>query len=270
MALNVSLNTWRGLCAFLLIVIFLQFYLISNRESGGIPRMPGFPPRPESPAAPKPLRKPDNKHWGYQIERDSSNTGLSQAQCDLAFPDLYDEINRAISVWQKRKHKILPKDIEISWRKDGAIQVLIQDNQLRILQTKNTYQHEGYRKRTMYVLSQLHRALLGAAAAGESVPSVEFSITVDDISLIPNPQMDTHTIWAFTRKLKDRDQDRLWLMPDFNFFAAPPIGSSYLDMQRRAKVHDALIVDKIPRAVWRGVKWTNEKMRGSLLNLSEG
>lgn len=78
--------------------------------------------------------------------------------------------------------------------------------------------------------------------------------------------MDTHSIWAFTRRIVDGDQDRLWIMPDFNFFAAPPIGSSYHDMQMRAKLHDAPMVDKIPKAVWRGVKWTNENVRGHLLD----
>lgn len=150
--------------------------------------MTGFPQRPP-PSPPQPLKKkPQNGEWSYEPERDSRNIGLNRAQCDAAFPDLYYEIERAVEVWQKRKHQISQHDIEISWRKDAAFQVLVQDNQLRILQTKNTYQNDGYRKRTLYVLSQLHRALLGAAAAGEAVPDVEFAVTVDDKSLIPSTQ----------------------------------------------------------------------------------
>ena len=151
--------------------------------------MAGFPTRP-IPSSPKPLKQPKGKSdtWFYETERDARNIGFSQAQCDAAFPDLYYEIDRAVSVWQKREHTISQDDIEISWRKDAAFQVLIQDSQLRILKTKNTWQNEGYRKRTLYILSQLHRALLGAAAAGESVPNIEFAVTVDDISLIPNTQ----------------------------------------------------------------------------------
>ena len=253
---------------FLLVVVFGQFYLIFSKD-GSIPHMTGFPEIIPSHPSPERLKKPQKGEWSYEPERDARNVGLSRAQCDAAFPDLYYEIDRAVEVWQKRKHKISRHDIDISWRNDAAFQVLIEDNQLRILETKNTYQNDGYRKRTLYMLSQLHRALLGAAAAGEGVPDVEFSVTVDDISLIPNTQMDTHSIWAFTRRLVDRDQDRLWLMPDFNFFASSPIGSSYLDMQRRAKLHDKFIVDKIPKAVWRGARWTNAGMRGHLLDLTK-
>ena len=82
--------------------------------------------------------------------------------------------------------------------------------------------------------------------------------------------MDTHSICAFSRRLGDGDQDRLWLMPDCNFYASPPIGSSFFDMQQRAKKHDSRIMDKIPKVVWRGVKWTNEFVRGHLLDVTRG
>lgn len=183
-----SLNGWKGACVFLLVVILLQFYLIVSQDGAkGIPHMAGFPSRP-NPSSSRPLKQPHSDQWSFDTERDARNIGLSQAQCDAAFPDLYYEIDRAVSVWQKREHTISQDDIEISWRKDAAFQVLIQDNQLRVLWTKNTWQNDGYRKRTLYVLSQLQRALHGAAAAGEAVPDVEFAVTVDDISLIPNSQ----------------------------------------------------------------------------------
>ena len=249
-------------------VIFFQFYMLVSRDDS-IPRMKGFPARP-SPVAPQPVdkKKPDDK-WLFDSKRDARNIGLSRAQCDAAFPDLYQEINRAVGMWQKREHTIQQEDIDITWRKDAAFQALIYDNQLRILKTKGTYGNDGYRKRTMYALSQINRALLGAAAAGEKVPDAEFAVTVDDISLIPGKEMDTHTIWAFTRRLESEGEQRLWLMPDFNFFAAPPVGSSYLDMQRRAALHDQAVMDKIPKVVWRGVEWTNPSVRGSLLAVTK-
>ena len=181
-----SLNGWKGACVFLLAVILLQFYLLVSHDAG-VPHMVGFPTRPP-PSSPRPLKKPGVDTWLFETERDARNIGLSSDQCDVAFPDLYYEIDRAVSVWQKREHTISQDDIKISWRNDAAFQVLIQNNQLRILKTKNTWQNDGYRKRTLYILSQLYRALLGAAAAGEAVPNVEFAVTVDDISLIPGSQ----------------------------------------------------------------------------------
>lgn len=80
---------------------------------------------------------------------------------------------------------------------------------------------------------------------------------------------DTHSIFAFSRRKVDKDQDRVWLMPDFNFFAAPPTASSWMDMQRRAALHDGYIIDKIPGFLWRGVKWTNEYVRGHLIDATK-
>ena len=179
-------NIWKGATAFLLVVAFFQFYLIVSRD-GSTPHMKGFPPRPV-PAPPQPVDQEQDDKWLFDSKRDARNIGLGRAQCDAAFPDLYQEIDRAVGVWQKREHTILQEDIDITWRKDAAFQALIYDNQLRILKTKGTYGNDGYRKRTLFALSQINRALLGAAAAGEKVPDAEFAVTVDDISLIPGKE----------------------------------------------------------------------------------
>lgn len=149
--------------------------------------MKGFPFRPEA-TEPKPVEESNHNTWLYEPKRDARNVGLSREQCDAAFPDMYEEVNRAVGVWQQREHTISPADIDMEWRADAAIHVLIYDNQLRVIRSKGTYGNDGYRKRTLYVLSQINRALLGASAAGEKVPDVEFSITVDDISLIPGKE----------------------------------------------------------------------------------
>lgn len=81
---------------------------------------------------------------------------------------------------------------------------------------------------------------------------------------------DTHTTWAFTRRLDGKGEDRLWIIPDFNFYASPPRASSWLEQQRRAQVFDKYAMDKIPKAVWRGALWTNEYVRGHLLDVSRG
>lgn len=196
-----ALNVWKGACAFLFTVVLFQFYMIASETR--IPHVPGIrPARPsenkhESSTVP-PSLPPDyvpppskdtpsgNEAWSYDPERDHLNIGLTSAQCDAAFPDLYYEIERASKVWKNRKHTIQPSDISIDWRKDAAFQAMVYDNQLRILRTKNTWQADGYRRRALYVLAQLNRALLGAAAAGERLPNIEFSVVVDDMSLIPD------------------------------------------------------------------------------------
>lgn len=269
MRLTAPLLSWKRACIFLLVTAVLQFCLILSKtyEAPRAPRLFTRPPKAPYVHSQRPLSSFFTS-WSYTADRDARNPGLSLAQCDEAFPNLFYEIDRAVSFWQDRNHTVTQEDIDISWRQDAAFKVLIHDNQLRILETKNTWQNKGYRMRTLYVLSQLQRALLGAVAAGEPVPDAEFAVTVDDISLIPNPRNDTHSIWAFTRRIIDGDQDRVWLIPDPDFYAAPPVASSYMEMQRRARLHDAPLAHKIPKLVWRGVVWTNRAVRGRLMNVT--
>ena len=76
----------------------------------------------------------------------------------------------------------------------------------------------------------------------------------------------THTAFAFARELSNPRHEALWLMPEFTYFAAPPSAGPWHQMQRMARAHDDTISHKIPKIAWRGVTWTNEKVRGSLLN----
>lgn len=257
-----SVNAWRALSAFLLLLVFLQFYLILSHQRDTPSLRSVQPPQVIS----APIR-PAPGQWTFDEERDANNPALTSEQCDAAFPDLYYEIDRSVKWWKGREHNITAEDIDISWRKDAALRVLIHNNQLRILEAKNTW-FGGYHKRAGAMLSQLHRALLGASAAGEAVPNIEFSVTVDDMSLIPGGKDETHTIWAFTRNTHDRGHDREWIMPDFNFWSNQ--GYSFHDMELRAAAHDKPFADKIPQAVWRGVKWTNKSIRGHLLDRTEG
>lgn len=207
-----ALNIWKGACAFLFVVVLFQFYLIASETR--IPHVPGVSPaRPSKneheSTAPPPSLPPDyvppskdtsskaEESWTYDPQRDHLNIGLTPAQCDSAFPDLYFEIERAAKVWKDREHTIQPDDISIDWRSDAAFQAMVYDNQLRILQTKKTWQQNGYKRRALYVLAQLNRALLGAAAAGEKLPNIEFSVVVDDMSLIPGKRYaGAHYAWC--------------------------------------------------------------------------
>ncbi|KAK5136349.1 hypothetical protein LTR08_003475 [Meristemomyces frigidus] len=205
----------------------------------------------------------------FDHERDAINPGLNPEQCDVAFEDLYFEIERSVKLWEDRNHTITQEDTEISWRRDAAFRVLVHNNQVRVLETRHTWENEGYRLRTLAVLSQLHRALLGAAVLGQTSPTAEFAVTVDDQTLIPNPRNDNHTIWAFARRLVDGDQDRQWLIPDFNFWSSDPATGSFAEMRDIARTYDAYVMDKMAQIVWRGVRWTNEYIRGSLLNVTK-
>ncbi|KAK5675433.1 hypothetical protein LTS10_011875 [Elasticomyces elasticus] len=207
--------------------------------------------------------------WHFDTARDANNIAFTASQCDATFPNLYAEIDRSVKLWRDKKHTITAEDTSIAWRRDAAFRLLIHNNTLRILETKDAM-NDAYRPRVLAVMNQLHNALLGAQVSGEQLPDIEFAVTVDDMSLIPNGN-DTHAIWAFTRRLVDRDQDRCWMIPDFNFWQGGPPGTgSFYEAGRRARRNDGAVAEKIPKVVWRGVAWTNEGLRGPLLEKTEG
>lgn len=47
-------------------------------------------------------------------------------------------------------------------------------------------------------------------------------------------------------------------------------GASYPEMRSRATERDSFLADKIPKAVWRGVVWTNEFVRKPLMEQTKG
>lgn len=205
-------------------------------------------------------------HIIFDANRDATNVALSRQSCEASFPDLYHEVDRAVDYWHGRNHIITLEDVDLSWRGDAMFKVLIHDNELRILETRHSY--EQYQDRVLAVVHQLHRALEGAKEARDTMPTVEFSVTVDDLSLIPAGKNDAITTWTFARKLGDVNQERLWLMPDFNFWSAPIAGGTieYEETRSLAKQHDSLLIDKIPQVIWRGARWTNEAVRGPLID----
>jgi hypothetical protein len=252
---------WKGVSAALILVVVFQ--LLWHQTPF---RQPFTRPAESQKPIHVPIKdqslEPD---WTYDWERDRDDYTLSSAQCDAAFPELYNEIDRATELWTNRSHTITPQDIDISWRRDAAFRVLINNGQVRVTESRDTM-NDAYVHRTLAVLHQIQRAVVGAGP--EHLPPIEFSVCVDDMSLIPNSPNDTHAILHFARNTYDRDQDRLWLIPDFNFWASAH-RDSFADMQRKSRTHDSYLVDKTPKAVWRGVEWTNG-VRHDLLNVTTG
>lgn len=210
-------------------------------------------------------------NWDWNVSRDSHNPALSHEQCHIAFPKLYYQINQSSYHWQSTDHAISEKDINLDWCTYGCMRLLIYQNELRVLETKDIdhYEDQHDTRRAIAVLSQIHRALLGASANGEVVPNIEFTVSVRDYVALPEEQNDSRTIWSFNRKIGKARDDRLWLMPDFNFWSWERVDNSYSDARRRALTHDAPMADKIPKIAWRGdVK--SSRLRTGYLRVTEG
>ncbi|KAM0716368.1 hypothetical protein Q7P37_007813 [Cladosporium fusiforme] len=255
-------SLWRFSSFLLVAIVLTQNIYLWHAAHTSLEKPNGSPLSLEDspPSKPQPAGR-----WTFNASSDGNNHALTKAQCDSAFPDLYYEIDRAAKLRKDREIPISREDVSIGWRNDAAFRGLIHENQLRILQTKGAVGNLGYRRRTLSLLSQINRAIAGATAAGQKLPSIEFAVTVDDMAMIPNKN-DTHAIWSFARRLIDGDQERQWLVPDFDFWSwGQSGGASYSEMRTRATDRDSFLADKIPQAVWRGVVWTNEGVRGPLI-----
>lgn len=232
--------------------------------------------------------------WEYDSVRDAEDYSLTQDQCQSAFPNAYYEIDRAVAYW-RQNGTIEPSQIDINWRGDGAIRAMIHDRQvnqpqpsfssspflpsattasrkyrltkskLYILQSKGATQFHGWRERSLAVLHQINRAILSSR---DPVPNIEFSFVVND--RVDPPKNTNHTHWGFSRKLSAPNYDRLWLIPDFNYWTFAGVAGSFADYQRKVRDHDRPMVEKRPELVWRGAVDVNPGLRGRLLKATKG
>ena len=111
-----------------------------------------------------------------------------------AFPKLYHEIDRSVAYWKAKGHIINEDNIKVSNQSGPAFQVLISDNELRVTGHSESWLWPFWDERTTNALSQLHRALQGATTAGETLPTVEFSIVVGDIAVLPTDGYALHAV----------------------------------------------------------------------------
>lgn len=88
--------------------------------------------KPQNDNPPIPPPTPPLGGWTFDPQRDERDFGLSDEQCAVAFPNFYAEIDRAV---QHRKNSNLPNItselVDISWRPDEIMRVMIYDRQVR-------------------------------------------------------------------------------------------------------------------------------------------
>jgi hypothetical protein len=70
--------------------------------------------------------------WAFDTKRDERHYGLNEAQCDAAFPDFYQEIDRAVAFRQEKDlGDIREEDVDIEWREGEIIRIMLYDRQVR-------------------------------------------------------------------------------------------------------------------------------------------
>ncbi|KXT11753.1 hypothetical protein AC579_1650 [Pseudocercospora musae] len=202
------------------------------------------PHKARPPPHERPHYEPTKSGWQFDYKRDGKNYGLSEEQCNVAFPELYKEIDRAVEHRKERWGEITPDEVEVEWRGDGIVRAMIHDNQLYVIDPHAVTDH-NHRPRTLATLHAIHRAV---NAYSGKLPDIEFSFTVHDFAL--HDRYGNETTWAYTRL---PHQEKLWLMPDFGLWGWPDVGlRSYAEFQTVLDYEEDEFVDKIPKLVWRG------------------
>lgn len=89
--------------------------------------------------APAPLRTPEAlpEAWTFDTKRDEREYGLSDVQCDAAFPNFYKEIDRAVAFRKENDlGRVKEEDVDIEWRGGGEIiRLMLYDRQVRFCVT---------------------------------------------------------------------------------------------------------------------------------------
>ncbi|KAF1981029.1 DUF821 domain-containing protein [Aulographum hederae CBS 113979] len=187
----------------------------------------------------------------------SGDYGLSDEQCDLYFPDLYQEIDRAAS-YARDHGNISTDDLDISWKKDGLVRAMIHDRKLYILNA--TYSGAGYNiRRSLAILGSINRAMV---AYQGPIPDTEFTFSVNDIA---DPDHVGKPVWTFSRLAENEQQ---WLMPDFGYWSWElELVGEYEDVRSRIAAIEEPFLEKTAKALWRGAK--NNDLRTDLLRVAE-
>jgi hypothetical protein len=108
-------------------LIFLSVVLVYRH---GISSWPSRPNTTSSSEKPQGLKKSYGlSSWKWSVERDAMNYGLTEAQCDAAFPGLWNELERAVDL-RRKVGNITEKDVEISWRKQSMVRAMIYNRQV--------------------------------------------------------------------------------------------------------------------------------------------
>ncbi|KAF2173425.1 hypothetical protein M409DRAFT_15710 [Zasmidium cellare ATCC 36951] len=250
--------SWRRACFLLTGILFLTLLINALPHKASIPllRSPGH-------SSSKPTTS--SYHFGSAAADNEAIDGLTDAQCAAEFPDLYADIDRAVAYWKQKSHTITAKDIEISHSR-AAIRILIHENELRILESKQSVDPmRAAPDRALGVLHLIQRALDASMAAGERLPTVEVVLNFQDDA---DPG-ESHSFWTFARHVTKETHQRLWLMPNFDFWYYEHTGT-FIDAKRDAMQRDAAFTSKIPQIVWRGNPDFNPELRGSLISVSKG
>ncbi|KAF2709701.1 hypothetical protein K504DRAFT_476956 [Pleomassaria siparia CBS 279.74] len=199
--------------------------------------------------------------WAFSYRRDGGDYGLREDQCQVAFPGLFEDIQRA-KKFRQRREKITERELS-SWElTKGMVRAMIYNGELHILETFLV--DNVNREKAISALSAIHRAVVSAPEYG-SVPNIEFIFSVEDLPAEPQKPL-----WVLARRANNDD---LWLIPDFGFWSwdVQQLGA-FSEVAAEAIQREVVEPwdQKKEKLVWRGKMNFAPKLRHALLDATRG
>lgn len=200
--------------------------------------------------------------WRFQYERDARNEGLDRAQCNTAFPGLFEDPFRASKYWESHG-RLAMEDLDAIRLEYGMARAFIYNGELYVVAARP--KSEDHRRKILSVLSSIHRALV-ADPDRSSLRDIEFVFSVEDK---PEDVTDPdNPVWVFARSAME---EAVWLMPDFGFWAwdrPKSMLGPYDQVVDRIQRLDIPWDEKKRQLVWRGKPSFAPKLRRALLDAS--
>ncbi|KAE8377189.1 glycosyl transferase family 90-domain-containing protein [Aspergillus bertholletiae] len=215
-------------------------------------------------ALPPPLEPEHLVTWRFQYGRDDHNLGLSQSQCQAAFPGLFQDIQRGVGYWKSRGI-ISRDDLSTVPFEDGMARAIISNGDLYVVAARA--KGDDHRRKILGTLGSIHRAL-SASLNRTSHPTIEFIFSIED--RVDDVDAVSHPVWVLSRKASE---ESVILMPDFGFWswAKSNIGPYGQVVQSIMAAESNLkFADKEQKLVWRGKLSFAPKLRRALLDNARG
>ena len=242
---------WILLHIFALSGLLTVFFYAVKPNSKWVPRVPTKESKPATleqiaKVSPATDQEENLTEWIFNASRDGDNLGLSEEQCNVAFPKQYNDIKNNVA--NLISSPITLADLDKQDQHDQRIRAIIYDGDLYIIsKAGGMWVQNG-----IATVHALQRAL-AAFPDRKNLPNIEFFIYAAD------RVGKNEAVWTYTKPVHETDFRNQWLMPDFGYWAWPHarIRSYNHILKEMRRVEDQVhFEDKTPQLLWRGNKNT--------------
>ncbi|KAK8051530.1 hypothetical protein PG993_002915 [Apiospora rasikravindrae] len=237
--------------------------------------------------------------WTFVTGRDDMNYGLTDEQCDIAFPLLYQELDRARDHLVELNRTIKERDVHVDrkgsydGRTHGEFQCMIHDGEVsQLLLSAFPFSYSNFtttltdlqqlyvikevhgepdRSRGLAALANMYRAISSMGDARRLIPNVEFTFDIEDIAMEGEHNKE-RIRWTWARP---KENPWLWPMPDFDGWSYPDDGvASYVQFREDVAELETNFTrgwyDKPQQLSWRGSFAQNGDLRRALVKAASG